>query len=164
MNISPLWGNPFVCKVIGVNEDICFLSSVTVFDLLTNRQKQKVLSVLHTRSFEKGELVFRKGDPGVGMYVIREGETEIYNEFSDLTRTKIIGLKTGDFFGEMSLLNDSPRSATVVATKKSTLLGLFRHDLLELMNSDPALGVKLVYRLAQIVSERLRLMNNPEEG
>jgi CRP-like cAMP-binding protein len=159
MNLNPLWGNPFVKKVLGVNEDVVFLSSVTVFDLLNTRQKQKVLSILHTRLFEPGEIVFRKGDPGVGMYVIRNGGVEIYNEFSDMTKRKIIDLGVGDFFGEMSLLNDSPRSATVISTSKSTLLGLFRHDLLELMNSDPSLGVKLVYRLAQIVSERLRHMN-----
>jgi len=164
MNAKALWANPFPPALFGADENVSFLSSVTVFDLLTRRQKLKVFSILHTRHFVGGEIVFRKGDPGVGMYVIRDGGVDIYNEFPNMTKSKILDLGSGDFFGEMSLLNDSPRSATVVATRESTLLGLFRHDLLGLMDSDPALGVKLVYRISQIVCERLRLMNDPCES
>ncbi len=159
MELAALWKNPFPASVPSEKMEVSFLSSVTVFTPLTDRQKRKVLSILHTRTFEPGEIIFRKGDPGVGMYVIRSGQVDVYNEYPDFTKTRIISLSSGDFFGEIALLNDSPRSATVVATVGSTLLGLFRHDLLSLMDSDPVLGMKLVYRLAQIVSERLRLTN-----
>jgi CRP-like cAMP-binding protein len=73
-----------------------------------------------------------------------------------MTKTRIADLSSGDFFGEISLLNESPRSATVVAEKQSVLLGFFRSDLLGLMDSDPKLGVRLVYQIACIVAERLR--------
>ena len=76
-----------------------------------------------------------------------------------MIREKIATLNKGDFLGDISLLNESPRSATVVASQKTVLYGLFKPDLLNLMDSDPKLGQRLVYRLAQIVAERLRLIN-----
>lgn len=161
MNLRALWGNPFKKTSSDPESEISFLSSVPVFDSLSKHQIRKIYSVVHVRNFDEGEIVVRKGDPGVGLFIIRDGAVEVYNEFPDLTRMKIAELSTGDFFGEISLLNDSPRSATVIAVRTSVLLGLFRHDLLELMNSDPVLGVKLVYRLSQIVAERLRIVNEP---
>lgn len=164
MNLKALWGNPFKKVSTDIKDELAFLSSIPVFDSLSKRQIRKIYSVVHHRNFEKGEVVFRKGDPGVGLYLIRDGAVEIYNEFPDMTRILLANLHSGDFFGEISLLNDSPRSATVVAVRTTVLLGLFRHDLLDLMDSDPALGVKLVYRLSQIVAERLRILNEPPEA
>jgi CRP/FNR family transcriptional regulator, cyclic AMP receptor protein len=161
MNYKAFWGNPFKKTTTDLEGELAFLGSVPVFDSLSKRQIRKIHSIVHIRTFEKGEIVFRKGDPGVGLYIVRSGSVENYNEFPDLTRVKITDLAAGNFFGEISLLNDSPRSATAVSSCSTVLHGFFRHDLLELMDSDPVLGVKLVYRLAQIVAERLRLMNEP---
>lgn len=163
MRIQALWKNPFQFGSRNNLDEVSFLSCVPFFDLLSKRQKVNVYSLLHHRSFSDGEIVFRKGDPGIGMYIIREGGVSIFNEFPNLTRVNIADLITGDFFGEISLLNDSPRSATVVSTGDTVLLGLFRHDLLTLMESDPSLSVKLVYRLSQIVAARLRIFNEIEE-
>lgn len=162
MRIEALWINPFHYINRQSSDDISFLSTVPFFDLLSDRQKKKVFSLLHQRSFSDGEIVFRKGDPGLGMYIIREGGVSIYDEFPDFIRSKLVDLSIGDFFGEISLLNDSLRSATVLSVGNTVLLGLFRHDLLELMNSDPSLSVKLVYRLSQIVAARLRIHNESD--
>jgi len=155
-----LWGNPFVKKEDSASSDLVFLSSVPIFDTLTNRQKQKLHSLIHIRHFNQNDIVFRQDDPGVGLYIIRNGMVSVWREHDDLTRTKIAELSEGDFFGEMSLLNDIPRSATIVAEKTSTLFGFFRSDLLSLMDSDPKLGVRVVYQLAKIVAERLRIIND----
>lgn len=159
MNRAALWCNPFRAKLPGADTEVSFLSTVSVFDTLSRGQKRKLISLMHTRQFSDGEIVFRKEDPGVGMYVIRAGSVDIFNELPGLEKKRLISLGTGDFFGEMALLSEAPRSATAVSSGPSTLLGLFRHDLLEIMDSDPALGAKLAYRLAQIMSERLRLSN-----
>ena len=164
MRIESLWINPLKRRSCHGDDDIAFLSAVPFFDLLSFRHKKKVYNLLHQRTFSEGEIVFRKGDPGLGMYIIRDGGVSIYNEFSDFSRVKIADLSSGDFFGEISLLNDSPRSATVLSTGNTVLFGLFRHDLLDLMNSDPSLSVKLVYRLSQIVAARLRIFNDIEEN
>ena len=152
-----LWISPFKKQKSDIDDDIRVLSSVPVFDTLSERHIRKIHRILHIRKYNESELVFREGDPGVGMYIIRRGAISIYKEFPDITRQKIIDLKKGDFFGEIALLNDSFRSATAVCTEDTTLFGLFRPDLLALTDSDPKLGVKLIYRLAQIVAERLRI-------
>lgn len=115
---------------------------------------------MYIRNYSKGEVVFRQDDPGVGMYVVKEGEFEVFRENTEaMTRCKISVLTIGDFFGETSLLNESPRSATIIASQESILWGLFKPELMSLMDSDPQLGLRLVYRLSQVVTERLRIAN-----
>jgi CRP-like cAMP-binding protein len=157
MRPAILWGNPFRKVPPDILSEISFLASVPIFDTLSQRQLLKIHKLIHIRHFEEGEIVFRQNDPGVGMYVIRDGLVDVYNEFDDLTRKHILSMKPGDFFGEIALLNDSTRSATVVSAKKSILFGLFRPDLMSVLDSDPKLGNKIIYRIAQIVAERLRL-------
>ena len=159
MPFKSIWENPFKKSAADHESDIAFFSKVPIFDTLTRRQKLKINSLIHIRHFNKDEIVFRQDDPGVGLYIVRDGQVEVYREYDDKTRNKIASLKKGDFFGDISLLNDSPRSATVVASQKTVLLGFFKTDLLNLMDSDPKLGVRFVYQLARIVAERLRLVN-----
>ena len=157
MKSSVLWVNPLKKVPLDIKIELKFLSSVPIFDSLSQRQLEKIHKLIHIREFDEGDIVFRQGDPGVGMYIVRDGQVDVYNEYSDFTRRKITVLTPGDFFGEISLLNDSCRSATVVASQKTILLGLFRPDLLSVMDSDPKLGLRFIYRLSQIVAERLRL-------
>ena len=159
MSSHNFWGNPFRKKNSDIDSDIDFLSSVPIFDTLTYRQKTKLLSIIHVRHYKQDDIVFRQDDPGVGLYIVREGGVDIYNEYSDLTRKKIASLVKGDFFGDISLLNESPRSATVVSSQNTALFGLFKPDLLNIMDSDPKLGLRFIYRLSQIIAERLRLVN-----
>jgi len=159
MRFDLLWGNPFKKTSSDLESDIDFLSTVPIFDILSRRQKLKIFNLIHIRTYNEGEVVFRQDDPGVGLYIIRDGQVEVYNENVNMIRNKIATLNKGDFFGDISLLNESPRSGTVLASKKTVLYGLFKPDLLNLMDSDPKLGQRLVYRLAQIVAERLRLIN-----
>jgi len=156
MNSKSLWGNPFTLISSDVSAERKFLSSVPIFDTLSRRQLIKINKILHLRTFEDGEIVFRQGDPGVGMYIVRSGIIDVYNENDDMTRQKIFTLRPGDFFGEIALLNDSLRSATTFTSQKALLYGLFRPDLMSLMDADPKLGLKIIYRLSQIVAERLR--------
>ena len=157
MSHKAFWANPFKKISTDIKVELEFLSSVPIFDSLSARQLRKIHKLIHVRNFTEGEIIFRQGDPGVGLYVIRDGQVDVYNEYDDLTRRKIAILKPGDFFGEISLLNDSSRSATAVSSHKSVLFGLFRPDLLGVMDSDPKLGLRLIYCLSQIVAERLRL-------
>ena len=158
------WENPFKKNPSKIEDELDFLSSVPIFDSLSKRQKIKLQKIIHIRSYEKGEIVFRQGDPGVGLYIVKDGEVDVYNEYSNLTCSKITTLQHGDFFGETSLLNETPRSATIVSGKSSVLWGHFKPDLLNLIDSDPKLGVRLIFRLSQIVAERLRLLNDACSG
>ncbi len=164
MEFELLWGNPFKKRRPDFKSDIDFLSTVPIFDTLSRRQKLKLFPLIHIRTYKEGEIVFRQDDPGVGLYIIRDGQVDVYHEKVNMIRRKIITLNKGDFFGDISLLNESPRSATVVANQNSILFGFFKPDLLVLMDSDPKLGSRLVYRLAQIIAERLRLYESNIPG
>ena len=62
----------------------------------------------------------------------------------------------GDFFGELALLDESPRSANAICKTECTLIGFFRPDLFELIEKNNTLGIKIVLKLAEIVAQRLR--------
>jgi CRP-like cAMP-binding protein len=148
------WTNPF--KRDSNESDADFIRRVPLFNSLNQRQAEKLLQIIHIREYSEGEIVFREGDPGVGMYIIRSGEIELHRERSGSSgRFAVLG--PGDFFGDIALLNESPRSASAVCSRKTTLYGLFRHDLISLLESDPRLGLKIIYPLAKITAERLRL-------
>jgi CRP-like cAMP-binding protein len=159
VKLRHLWANPYDGNGRNTVSDLDFLAKVPIFDSLSRRQREMIHSLIHVRNYSPGEIVVRQEDPGVGLYIIREGAVSVWFEHPDLTRTLLASLSDGDFFGEIALLNEIPRSATVVAEKPTVLFGFFRSDLLSIMETNPETGAKIVYRLAQIVAERIRRMN-----
>ena len=75
---------------------------------------------MNKATFKKGEIIFRQGEPGNCMYDIHWGRVGVYAEYGTANEKKLAELYPGDFFGEMGLLEQSPRSATVVALEDST--------------------------------------------
>jgi CRP/FNR family transcriptional regulator, cyclic AMP receptor protein len=157
MKLKLLWGNPFLKNKNNIDSDIDFISKIPLFFGIKKRGLSKIYPLFYVRHYKKDEIVFRQEDPGVGLYIIRTGGVSVYKEFNDLVKKEIAVLGEGDFFGEISLLNESFRSATIVASCDTVLLGLFKPELLGLMDSDPKLGQLFIYNIAQILAERLRL-------
>ena len=96
--------------------------------------------------------------PSEGMFIIISGAVEIYLDNAG-TKNVLAELSDHDFFGEIALLDEEPRSAGAIATKPSTLLGFFRPDLLSLMDRNPALSSKILTNLGAVLAERLRKTN-----
>ena len=90
------------------------------------------------------------------MYVILDGSVAITDSDS---KTIFATLKSGDFFGELALLDEEPRSASAIAEEPSRLIGFFRTDLLTLMKRSPELGNKILLNLSRVLGERLRRTN-----
>lgn len=128
------------------------LGRVPLFERLSRRELAAVERILYRRTYRAGEVVFRQGEPGVGMYVVVRGAVEILHE---PTGQRLAVLSDGDFFGEIALLSETPRSATARAETDATLLGFFQPELLDLLARDPRLGVKVLLPLAQIAGQRL---------
>jgi CRP-like cAMP-binding protein len=87
------------------------------------------------------------------MYIIESGSVNIY--FGEDKKLLAV-LSRGDFFGEMALLLDTPRTARSVATSPTNLLGFFRPDLFSLIETLPETGNKILMHLAQMIAERLK--------
>jgi CRP-like cAMP-binding protein len=85
-----------------------------------------------------------------------DGEVSIAILGKDGNAQELALLGEGDFFGELALLDESPRSANAICKSDCTLIGFFRPDLFELIDKKNTLGIKIVLKLAEIVAQRLR--------
>lgn len=132
------------------------LNHVPIFENLLSSELKEVAKLTHERTYKKNEFIFKKMAPAEGMYVILSGNVQIVDPDSDIT---ITSLKTNDFFGELALLDEEPRSASAIAITQSRLIGFFRTDLLTLMERSPELGNKLLLNLSRVLGERLRRTN-----
>jgi CRP/FNR family cyclic AMP-dependent transcriptional regulator len=132
------------------------LKNVPIFADLNNRELASVERILHKREYQPQEIIFREDEPGMGMYIIESGQVSILAESGQLQLSEI---SAGDFFGEVALLDNSPRSATAVAKTYCKIFGFFQPDLFGLMERDSRLGVRIVLKVAGLIGERLRKAN-----
>lgn len=158
-----LWEN-VLRKKKDENNVLNFLKNSFLFKDLSPNEMEFLAHIVHVRHFEPGEKIFRQGDPGVGMYLIFNGSVDIIMhdpsfepKSSEAQEIFITRLEKGDFFGELSLIEDpSYRSATAISINKTTLIGFFKPDLLQVIQRNPITGNKISLRLAEILGKRLR--------
>ena len=136
------------------------LSKIPVFEKLEPKELRQIASIVHRRQYVKDEYVFYQGDPGLGMYVVEKGSVGIVVSGEDGMQKEVSELHNGDFFGEIALLDESARSASVIVKEDSELIGFFRPDLFEIIEKTPKTGLKVVVKLAEMIGERLRNMNS----
>ena len=96
-----------------------------------------------------GDLIFAEGAPGDLMYVILEGEVQILKAASDGSTKILSTLGKGEFFGEMALIDDSPRSASAVAKTEAKVLGLNESVLDSYIMTNPEFAAKMIRNLAK---------------
>jgi len=131
------------------------LRTVPIFEGLTFRDLKKIELIVHERTFMPDEVVFYERQPGTGMYLVKKGLIRL-TKTTNGERVKIAELGEGEFFGEMSLLEEYPRSAQATAVVKTEALGIFRPDLLDLIKRHPKLGSKILLKLSTRLASRLR--------
>lgn len=156
---SPFWANIFKKESEAQKSLSDILKSIPIFGGLNGRELKKVEQIAHLRNYRAQEVVFRQNEPGVGMYVIRSGKVDIVHNLGKSSTRHLAHLGAGDFFGEMALWDETPRSASAVAAEPSELIGLFRPDLLDLIERNPRQGIKILLPLLQLLGERLRRTN-----
>jgi CRP-like cAMP-binding protein len=161
--MNNLFGNVFRNKSAKTEEEriIDLLKGIPLFEGLTSRELSAVERILHRRTYRPDETIFRQGEPGVGMYIIVEGKVAVIAEPGSRTLAQ---LQTGEFFGDLALLDDSPRSASAIAQGECRMLGFFQPDLFGLIERNPRLGIKIVIKLARVIGERLKKCNEQLES
>lgn len=133
-----------------VNECFETLENISLLAQLTMAELMIVGEALTTETHPKGAVVVKEGDASEAMYIIVSGTLEVRRGDKPLAF-----LDAGSHFGEMALLNNAPRSATVKASTNCRLLALRRDRLVNLVQANPMIGVKILWRIAQIQSMRL---------
>jgi CRP-like cAMP-binding protein len=121
-----------------------------------NRQELEILKLyLHERHYLAGEIVFDEGEVGEGVYIVISGKFSATRK-GMLKKKKLGEILPGECFGEIALLEATPRLATVVAEEASVVLAMFRPELERLAEARPRLGFKVAVQVAQLVAHRIR--------
>lgn len=96
----------------GYNE---LIASVPIFESLTPRERLTLCDALIPRLYKDGDVIIKQGDEADGMYFVEQGNVDIYVKSKDGTEQLVNTLARGNYFGELSLLTEKPRAATVIA-------------------------------------------------
>jgi CRP-like cAMP-binding protein len=135
------------------------LAHIPIFESLSGRERRKVELAMRLRVCPPDAPVFREGDRDDRLYVILEGRVEVLRGPAKLPPVAPVYLGPGEFFGETALIDDAPRTASVVPVEATRLLSLSRPDFRALCERYPEIGVQVVILLSQIIAERLRETN-----
>lgn len=136
----------------GSDSDTAYLRRSPLFAALSDRERGQLHRAMHDRYYMAGATLFRKGDPGLGLFVLREGEAVVVVEPDDhIVHT----LCPGDCFGEIALLHEAVRSATVRAKTDTYVAVLAQPALHKLVDQRPRLAAKLLWAVAQVTGQRL---------
>lgn len=126
-----------------------YLHKVPLFTSLDDAMLETLEKRVNLKSYNQGDVIFREGDPGDSLYVIRTGFVKITKRLGD--KDQIIAYLTqGNYFGEMALLEDEKRSATISVFTKVEVLQVLREDFILLLDENP----KLAEKVKDIVTER----------
>jgi CRP-like cAMP-binding protein len=133
-------------------QNVDFLATVPLFNGLDRTELEKFAEVTREKSYPKGSVILFEDDPGDSLFVVRDGRVKVVLIGED-GREVILGvLGVGEYFGELSLIDDRPRSAHVIAMEDSNLLVLRREDFRKRVESSPSVAWSLLTEL----SRRLR--------
>jgi CRP-like cAMP-binding protein len=125
------------------------LKRVPLFSDLADAELARFSDVIREREYPKNSVILFEDDPGDALYIVSTGQVKVVLIGEDGREVILSVLGDGDFFGEMSLIDDEPRSAHVIAMKDSQLLVLRRDDFQARLQETPGVALKLLRVLVQ---------------
>jgi len=128
---------------VAINDMVEHLAEVPIFEGCSKKDLQTIARQVREISHEAGYVVATEGDPGAGLFVIADGEADV-----TIGGKKVNHLETGDFFGEMALLDGGPRTATVTATTPITLYALTEWVFRGLLAEHPTIAMRTLETMA----------------
>jgi CRP/FNR family cyclic AMP-dependent transcriptional regulator len=132
---------------VATNEAIVMLAGVPIFSELSKKELTSIANAAKEVSHREGATLAREGDEGVGFFLILDGVAEV-----KVGGTHVRDMSRGDFFGEISLLEGGPRTATVLAATPIRLLGLTQWVFKRLVEQNPSIASKML----KVMAQRLR--------
>jgi CRP/FNR family cyclic AMP-dependent transcriptional regulator len=132
--------------------NVTMLADIPVFSLLDYNERETLAEIMDCETIAEGQVIFDMGDVGDCLYILRSGHVHIYVENTTGEKIVLGEFEPGEVFGEISLLDGGPRTATAIAMEKSELFVLTREDLQELISKHPHAAIDLL----TMVGRRLR--------
>jgi CRP/FNR family cyclic AMP-dependent transcriptional regulator len=142
--------------VASTAESLAFLREVRLFKDILTPELTALGQSLHERVLRRGQVLFHEGETGEEMFIVVRGSIVISKPVKERVEQVLARVGPGDFFGEMSLFDRSPRSATVQADSDTTLLVLDREALTRLTELSPRAAAAFFHALVQVFIQRLR--------
>ncbi|PIE02290.1 MAG: cyclic nucleotide-binding protein [Acidobacteria bacterium] len=136
--------------------DLEFFSSVPLFDGFEKEDLERILKLTSRREYSKDRILVHENDSGESFFLILNGKVKVTAEGQDGKEVILSFLGPGEFFGELALVDDEPRSANVTAVEQTTVLILHRNDFLTLLETNG----QMMKKFMSILSKRLRHAND----
>jgi CRP-like cAMP-binding protein len=133
-----------------------FLTSIPLFGGLDEATLGRIVGMLKEQRFGKGEVVCREGDSGSSIYIVRRGEVVVCRAGDTIPLLPLIRVGRGEDFGEMTLIDVQPRSATIIVEADAKLYSITNRDLYQLYREDMPGYVMVIQNLCRELSRRLR--------
>jgi len=118
------------------------LAALPLFAQISKRQLRKIAELARVTDYDTNAVVMHEGDPGDSLHVVLSGRARV------LGRPRARILKTGDYFGEMALIDGAPRSATIAAEGELQTMRISRKQFMRLVEREPSIGVAMLEELA----------------
>lgn len=144
----------------GMATEAALLHEVPMFDLLDEQERTQLAERLDVVKVEAGKLLFSYGDPGDSLYVVKEGEVELFFKNDTGDRILLETATPGHFFGEISLLDGGPRTASALVTRDLEALRLDRGDLDEFLRLHPSAALDLLTATGRRLRQTAQKLRN----
>lgn len=141
-----------MAEELSVPDKIILLKGIKIFEGLTVSELAAVASVTQEKEVPAGETVIREGEPGDSLYLVVSGEVSVSKATPDGKEIELDKIKAGDYFGEMALFDESPRSATVKALGNAKFLVLYKREFTESVREYPQIALQI----CKVLSRRMR--------
>lgn len=134
---------------------ITFLLETPMFDQLDPSEIMEIIHIVEIEEYQAEDIIFREGDAGDAWYVLYRGAVDVLKHGAGGEK-KITGIGPRSCFGEISILDGSPRSATILVSEDSVVFRVSRDAFAELVNDDHLVAYKLLHHMAILLAERQR--------
>ncbi len=128
------------------------LAGVWLFQNASQESLEQLAAFAFTKTYNTGDVVVEEGQTGNGVYIITEGKVEVVKGLTSANPQRIATLDQGEVFGEMALLDEQPRSASVRALETTTCVGIDRWLFISQVLKDPNVAITMM----QVLAQRLR--------
>lgn len=140
--------------------DLELLREQQFFNDLDNDEVKVIADITSKKNFEQGDTIFRDGEDGESIYIIKKGEVKACREAPDGELFTLTLLKDGEIFGEMSFLDGRPHSATMVALTAVETYVIHRDDFEKIVETHPRIVFKMMRNIIFTIHSIVRGMNS----
>ena len=141
--------------------DSTFLASIPIFEPLEASDLETLRGLWKPRSFKEGEVIFHVGDKGSSMFIIEDGIIDIHvPDELNKQQVQVSVLHEGDFFGEISLLDGLPRTATAQAREATRVLTMNRDDFMLFLTQRPQIAIAMLSEIGSRLRETNKLVTS----